>query len=127
MESHATSNFTATVPSRMSVAYRRIEELKPDPTNPRRHTKKQIGQIANSIKAFGFTNPVLIDDAGTILAGHGRVAAAKLLGMKQVPCVRLSDMSTSQKRAYVLADNKLAERRLGRGAAGDRASGPGNA
>ena len=65
-------------------------------------------QIAQSIRTFGFTNPVLIDRENTILAGHGRVEAAKLLGMIEVPCVRLEHMTTEQKRAYVLADNKLA-------------------
>ena len=69
---------------------------------------KQIRQIAASIQQFGFTNPVLIDEAGTILAGHGRVAAAQRLGMAEVPCLRLDHMTEDQKRAYVLADNKLA-------------------
>ncbi|MFZ3585092.1 site-specific DNA-methyltransferase [Loktanella sp. DJP18] len=77
-------------------------------TNARTHSKKQIRQIADSIRTFGFTNPVLIDEHRTILAGHGRVAAAILLGMKDVPCLRLDHMSAQEKRAYVLADNKLA-------------------
>ena len=64
--------------------------------------------MRNSIRSFGFTNPVLIDNANTILAGHGRVEAARLLGMSEVPCVRLEHMTPEQKRAYVLADNKLA-------------------
>ena len=76
--------------------------------NARTHSKKQIRQIANSIETFGFTNPVLIDAENSILAGHGRVAAAGLLGMTTVPCVRLEHMTPEQKRAYVLADNKLA-------------------
>jgi DNA modification methylase len=92
----------------LSIEYLGVSQLRPFANNARTHSKKQVRQIADSIEAFGFTNPVLIDDAGTILAGHGRVAAAKLLGMKQVPCVRLSEMTSSQKRAYVLADNKLA-------------------
>ena len=75
---------------------------------PARTRKKQIGQIAESIRRFGFTSPVLIDEAGTILAGHGRVAAAKLLGMTHVPCLRVDLMNEDEKRAYVLADNKLA-------------------
>lgn len=82
--------------------------LRPWARNARIHSKKQIRQIAESIKTFGFTNPVLIDRANTILAGHGRVEAARLLGMEQVPCVRLENMTPDQKRAYVLADNKLA-------------------
>jgi hypothetical protein len=67
-----------------------------------------VKQIAESIRSFGFTNPILIDSANTILAGHGRVEAAKLLRMTEVPCVRLEHMTPEQKRAYVLADNKLA-------------------
>lgn len=82
--------------------------LKPYPRNARIHSKKQIRQIADSMKRFGFTNPVLIDDNDMILAGHGRVEAARLLGMDAVPCLRLSSMSAAEKRAYVLADNKLA-------------------
>lgn len=85
-----------------------IAELTPWARNARTHSKKQIRQIAESIQTFGFTNPVLVDDEMTILAGHGRVAAAQSLGMTTVPCVRLSNMSPAQKRAYVLADNKLA-------------------
>ena len=75
---------------------------------PRTHSTKQIRQIAASIRQFGFTAPVLIDEAGTILAGHGRVAAATLLGMTEVPCLQIEHLSEAQKRAYVLADNKLA-------------------
>ncbi len=85
-----------------------LRDLKPWATNARTHSKKQIRQIANSIEAFGFTNPVLIDEHRTILAGHGRVEAAKLSGMGQVPCVQLDHMTSEEKRAYVLADNKLA-------------------
>ncbi len=82
--------------------------LKPYARNARRHSKKQIAQIADSIKRFGFTNPVLISDDGEIVAGHGRVEAAKLLGLKTVPTLRLSHLSETERRAYVLADNKLA-------------------
>lgn len=85
-----------------------IGELIPWARNARTHSRKQIRQIADSIKRFGFTNPVLIDGAGTILAGHKRVAAARLLGMSSVPCLRIEQMSDAEKRAYVLADNKLA-------------------
>ncbi len=77
------------------------------------HSKKQIRQIANSIQQFGFCNPVLVDDAKQIIAGHGRVEAAKLLGIDAVPTVRLSHLSDADKRAYVLADNKLAEKAVG--------------
>lgn len=82
--------------------------LKPNSRNARTHSPKQIRQIAESIKTFGFTNPVLIDETGTILAGHGRVEAAKLLGLETVPCRILASMTGAQKRAYLLADNKLA-------------------
>jgi len=76
--------------------------------NARTHSRKQVRQIADSIRRFGFTNPVLIDRDDTILAGHGRVAAAETLGMAQVPCLRIENLSPAEKRAYVLADNKLA-------------------
>ena len=90
------------------IIQRSPDSLRPWARNARTHSKKQIRQIADSIKKFGFTNPVLIDDALTILAGHGRVEAAKLLGMAEVPCLRFDHMSALEKRAYVLADNKLA-------------------
>jgi DNA modification methylase len=85
-----------------------IEGLRPAARNARTHSKKQIKQITASIERFGFTNPVLIDKENTILAGHGRVAAAELLNMEVVPCLRIETMSPAEKRAYVLADNKLA-------------------
>ena len=90
------------------ITPRSIVALSPWSRNARTHSKKQIRQMADSIRKFGFTNPVLIDEAGTILAGHGRVAAAKLLGMTEVPCLQIEYMSEDEKRAYVLADNKLA-------------------
>ena len=92
----------------LNIEYLSISALKPYPRNARTHSKKQLRQIADSISAFGFTNPVLTDRDNTILAGHGRVEAAKLIGMLSVPCVRLEHMTDAQKRAYVLADNKLA-------------------
>lgn len=85
-----------------------LATLRPWPRNPRTHSRKQIKQIAASIDRFGFTNPVLIDQERQILAGHGRVAAAELLNIKEVPCIRLETMSPQEKRAYVIADNKLA-------------------
>jgi hypothetical protein len=93
----------------LEVQYRPIGDLTPRAGNPRRHSPRQIRQIAASIEEFGFTNPALIDDDGGILAGHGRVAAAKLLGLETVPTIRLSELTEPQRRAYVLADNKLAE------------------
>ena len=92
----------------MAIEEAAVAGLRPCARNARTHSKQQIRQIANSIKKFGFTNPVLIGDDGEIIAGHGRVEAAKLIGMRTVPAVRLSHLDAAQRRAYVLADNKLA-------------------
>jgi DNA modification methylase len=92
----------------LSIEYLPLVRLRPYPKNARTHSKKQVRQIADSIDRFGFTNPVLLDNQNTILAGHGRVEAAKLLGMAEVPCVRIETMTAEEKRAYVIADNKLA-------------------
>ena len=86
-----------------------MRSLKPYKRNPRTHTKKQIGQIADSIRTFGWTNPILIDADNCVMAGHGRLEAAKFLGIDRVPTIRIEDMTEAQKRAYILADNKLAE------------------
>lgn len=94
----------------LKVYYQATSALKANNRNPRTHSKKQIRQIADSIRQFGFTNPVLIDADGNVIAGHGRIAAAELLGIECVPAIRLDHMSEAEKRAYVLADNKLAER-----------------
>ncbi len=93
----------------LRIEYRPTESLTPRARNPRTHGKKQIRQIAESIRTFGFTNPILVDAVGEVLAGHGRLQAAELLGIKEVPTVRLDEMTEAQKRAYVIADNKLAE------------------
>lgn len=85
-----------------------IDALIPYARNSRTHSDEQVAQAAASIKEFGFTNPVLIDESGGIIAGHGRTMAARKLGMAKVPCVRLSHLSETQKRAYIIADNKLA-------------------
>src|ERR1700738_5361837 len=85
-----------------------VQSLKPYPRNARRHSRAQIKQIAASIERFGFNNPVLIADDGGIIAGHGRVAAAKLLGVETVAAVRLSHLTEVERRAYVIADNILA-------------------
>jgi DNA modification methylase len=90
------------------VEARSPSDLRPYSRNARTHSRKQVRQIADSIERFGFTNPVLISDDGEIIAGHGRVEAAKLLGLKTVPTLRLSHLSPDEQRAYVLADNKLA-------------------
>jgi hypothetical protein len=90
------------------IEYLPVAALRPWPGNARTHSRKQVRQIADSIGRFGFTNPIVIDDQNHILAGHGRVAGARLLAMQDVPCLRVSGMSVEEKRAYVIADNKLA-------------------
>ena len=92
----------------LKVEWRALDDLVPYARNARTHSDGQITQIANSIKAFGWTNPVLIDGAGGIIAGHGRVLAARQLGKKKAPCIKLAGLSKSEVQAYVLADNKLA-------------------
>jgi len=94
---------------KLEIRDRKISALKPYAGNPRTHSPKQIRQIADSLKKFGWTNPVLIDDADGIVAGHGRIEAAKLLGIKSAPTIRLGAMTEAEKRAYILADNRLAE------------------
>ncbi len=93
----------------LRVLYKNPTELKLNPKNSRTHSKKQIQQIAQSINALGFNNPVLIDKNNTIIAGHGRVLAAKELGMDTIPVICLNHMTQEQIRAYIIADNKLAE------------------
>ena len=85
-----------------------VADLKEYGQNSRTHSTLQVGQIAESIKAFGWTNPLLVDEARVLIAGHGRLAAAKLLGLAEVPCIELAHLSEAQKKAYIIADNKLA-------------------
>ena len=85
-----------------------VEDLIPFAMNSRTHSDAQVAQIAASIKEFGWTNPVLIDGDKGVIAGHGRLLAARKLGMDTVPCIELSHLTDMQKRAYVIADNKLA-------------------
>lgn len=92
----------------MQIEQIAISELIPYARNSRTHSDEQVAQIAASIREFGFTNPVLIDARGGIIAGHGRVLAARKLQLAEVPCLRLSHLTDTQKRAYVIADNKLA-------------------
>ena len=92
----------------LKVEYKNIKELIPYCNNSRTHSDEQVLQIASSIKEFGFTNPVLIDGQGGIIAGHGRFMAAQKLKMDEVPTITLSDLSEVQKKAYIIADNKLA-------------------
>jgi ParB-like chromosome segregation protein Spo0J len=87
-----------------------ISDLKPDPNNPRVHSEHQLKQLAKSIKAFGFVQPVLIDGMRRVVAGHGRIEAAKLLGLHKVPTISILHLSEPQLRALVIADNRLAER-----------------
>jgi len=93
----------------LKISYKDPDQLKKRLRNPRTHTPKQIKQIVASIKEFGFISPVLIDGSDEIIAGHGRVEAAKLVGMSDVPTVRVDHLTPAQIRAYVIADNKLAE------------------
>ena len=93
----------------LKITYKDPHQLKPRARNPRTHSAKQIKQIAASIKEFGFISPVLIDGDDGIIAGHGRVEAAKLIGMSDVPTVRVDHLTPAQIRAYIIADNRLAE------------------
>ena len=92
----------------MKIETIQIAALIPYARNSRTHSDEQVAQVAASIKEFGFTNPVLIDGEGGIIAGHGRVMAARKLGLADVPCIRLAHLTEAQKRAYIIADNKLA-------------------
>ncbi|MFA6213564.1 MAG: ParB/Srx family N-terminal domain-containing protein [Candidatus Obscuribacterales bacterium] len=92
----------------MEIKQCAISSLIPYANNARTHSDEQVAQIAASIKEFGFTNPVLTDGDNGIIAGHGRVLAARKLGMATVPCIELSHLTPTQKKAYILADNKLA-------------------
>ena len=92
----------------LTVIYKPIGDLIPYARNSRTHSDVQVAQIAASIKEFGFTNPVLIDEEGGIIAGHGRVLGARKLGMDEVPTITLEGLTKTQRQAYVIADNKLA-------------------
>ncbi|HWA91160.1 MAG TPA: DNA methyltransferase [Rhizomicrobium sp.] len=94
----------------LAVAHVPLESVVPDPLNPRKHTREQVRAIARSIQTFGFNAPILVDKAGTIKAGHGRLEAAKLLRLTHIPVIRLEHLSGQQAKAYMLADNKLTDR-----------------
>lgn len=96
------------VASRLAVTYRAISDLIPDPRNARTHPKRQIDQLRASIDEFGFTNPILADPEGRIIAGHGRLQAARAMGISEVPTIILPGLSETQKRALRIADNKIA-------------------
>jgi DNA modification methylase len=95
--------------SQLAVRYEPIVALRLDPQNPRLHSRKQVRQIANSIKSFGFNVPVLIDAEQNVIAGHGRVLAAKELGWAEVPVIAIDHLTAAQRRAFAIADNRLAE------------------
>src|SRR5436305_8444648 len=94
---------------KLSIIYRKLSELKLYASNARTHSRKQTNQIAAAIEEFGFTNPVLVDKDGQIIAGHGRVKAAKQLGLTEIPTIEIGHLTRAQKRALRLADNRLAE------------------
>jgi DNA modification methylase len=100
----------ATALSKLSVLYQGRESLVFSSRNSRTHSKRQIQQIADSIRVFGFTNPILVDANNTIVAGHGRAEAAQLLGINEIPTICLEKLTDDQVRAYILADNRLAEK-----------------
>ena len=93
----------------LRIEYLPITQLRPYERNARIHSEAQIDAIAESIRQFGFNSPILIDDDNGVIAGHARLAAARKLGLDTVPCVRLSHLNDAQRRAYILADNRLAE------------------
>ena len=90
------------------IIQRETEVLKPYENNPRQHSEAQLDRLVRSIKEFGFTNPILIDDDCNVIAGHGRLLAAELMGLAQVPTITLGHLTADQRRAYVIADNQLA-------------------
>src|SRR5262249_5962662 len=95
-------------PHRLGVTYRATASLHPDPRNARTHSKRQVQQIAASIREFGFAVHILVDPEGIVIAGHGRLLAAKLMGLTKLPTIELAGLSDAQKRALRLADNKIA-------------------
>ena len=92
----------------MKITQKKVESLIPYINNSRTHSDEQVAQIAGSIKEFGWTNPILVDGANGIIAGHGRLLAARKLGYKDVPTIELKDLTEIQKKAYIIADNRLA-------------------
>ena len=92
----------------LAIEYRKTGELIPYINNSRTHSDQQVQQVAASIKEFGFTNPILIDEDSGIIAGHGRLQAAQMMGMDEVPTITLEGLTEAQRKAYVIADNKLA-------------------
>ena len=94
--------------SELKIEYKHPDDIIPYAMNSRTHSDEQVAQVAASIKEFGFTNPILVDEFNVIIAGHGRLMAAKKLGLDQVPTITLEGLTEAQRKAYVIADNKLA-------------------
>jgi ParB-like chromosome segregation protein Spo0J len=94
---------------RLKIEWTPIDQLRANPRNARTHAKRQIAMLAASLGTYGFTTPIIVDESGMILAGHGRGQAAKREGWAQVPIVRLDHLSAAEKRAYAIADNKIAQ------------------
>ena len=90
------------------IVFRHTETLKPYENNPRQHSEAQLDRLVRSIKEFGFTNPILVDNDCNVIAGHGRLLAAELMGLHRVPTITLGHLTADQRRAYVIADNQLA-------------------
>jgi hypothetical protein len=107
-KSKASSSSENLIPD-LTTHLRTVESLVPYAKNARQHSDAQIAQIAGSIKAFKFRSPIVVTSDGGIVCGHGRVLAARKLGMAEVPCVYADDLSENERRAYILADNKIAE------------------
>ena len=96
--------------NKLQVVYKEVDDLIPYARNSKIHDETNVNLIAGSIKSFGFNNPVLLDGENGIIAGHGRVLAAKKLGLKQIPTIELQGLSETEKRAYIIADNRLTEK-----------------
>jgi DNA modification methylase len=93
----------------LAIVYRRVDQLKPNPTNPRQHNRRQTRRLAKLIKTFRFRNPIQIDASGTIIAGHARWEAARLVGLTEVPTILVDDLSEAELKAFMIADNRIAE------------------
>jgi hypothetical protein len=107
--SQNSSEKLSTLKRTLAIEYRSISSLRPDPGNPRRHDERQVQQIARSIEVFGFNVPILINEESQVVAGHGRLLASKLLGLTEVPTIRLEHLTSTQARGFMIADNRLTE------------------
>jgi ParB-like chromosome segregation protein Spo0J len=106
---HSIRKRAATAGAPLAVVWRQVEALRPDPANPRSHSANQIRDLARSIGAFGFNVPILVDRSLRVVAGHGRLLAAQSLGWREVPTILLDHLSEAKARAFMIADNRLAE------------------